>query len=199
MVKHFACLRTVNTRGHRRASCAASASVSLWMHQATVTHHGTDLQLGLCCCMQSSLQQGAGQLHSWRPLWVDCSVILQGVRGSWLQNLAASAGKRIAFDSGFCVDIDAQHMCPVMQYWWWADADLQQPHPQDRSPHWLHSEAMQTCRLTRKVFYSKSLSHRRGWEAALVQGKGEGKLGMCKATDKAKRLLLPALQLHDNE
>jgi hypothetical protein len=32
-----------------------------------------------------------------------------------------------------------------------------------------------------------------------MQGKDGGKLGMPKATDKAKRLLLPALQLHDNE
>ena len=32
-----------------------------------------------------------------------------------------------------------------------------------------------------------------------MQGKDEGKLGMCKVTDNAKRRLLPALQLHDNE
>ncbi len=32
-----------------------------------------------------------------------------------------------------------------------------------------------------------------------MQGKDGGKLGMPQAKDKAKRLLLPAPQLHDNE
>ncbi len=32
-----------------------------------------------------------------------------------------------------------------------------------------------------------------------MQGESGGKLGMPKATDKAKKLRLPALQKHDNE